>query len=247
MKTVRADLHIHTVLSPCGDLDMSPARILGEAKRKEIGIIGITDHNSLKQVDVVEEMAARQGIFVLGGVEVTTREEIHCLAFFSSRRERTEFQRYIDDHQPFVKNREELFGYQVVVDESDHILFHEEKLLLTALSGSIHDIEREVHRLGGIFIPAHIDKAVNSIFSQLGFIPETLQFEALEISCFTTDVKAREKFGISDNIALVKNSDAHYQGDIGKGLTDIMLAECSFDEIKLALSGRGGRGVRPVG
>jgi len=225
---------------------MSPARILEEAKRKEIGIVGITDHNSLKQVDVVEEMAARMGIFVLGGVEVTTREEIHCLAYFGSRSERIEFQRYIDDHQPYVKNREEFFGYQVVVDESDHILFHEEKLLLTALSAGIHEIEQEVHRLGGLFIPAHIDKPVNSIFSQLGFIPEKLQFEALEISCFTTDAEAREKFGISDNIALVKNSDAHYRGDIGKGLTDIMLAECSFYEIKLALSGRGGRRVCPV-
>ena len=47
MKRVRADLHIHTALSPCGDLDMSPARIIEEAKSKNIGIIGITDHNSL--------------------------------------------------------------------------------------------------------------------------------------------------------------------------------------------------------
>ena len=243
MKRVRADLHIHTVLSPCGDLDMSPARIVEEAVKKGIGIIGITDHNSLKQVDVVEALAARHGIFVLGGAEVTTREEIHCLAFFPDQITRTEFQTYIDNNQPFIRNKEHLFGYQVVVDGRENILFHEEKLLLTALSRNIHEIETEVHRLGGIFIPAHIDKPVNSLFSQLGFIPKRLSIDALEISCFTTAVSAREKFNISDNIALVKNSDAHYPGDIGKGLTDFMLSEISFEEIKLALAGKEGRTV----
>jgi hypothetical protein len=243
MKRIRADLHIHTVLSPCGDLDMSPVRIIHEAVKKGIGIIGITDHNSLKQVDVVEDLAARHGIFVLGGAEVTTREEIHCLAFFPDRASRNEFQDYIDNWQPFIRNREHLFGHQVVVDDADQILFHEEKLLLTALPRNIHEIEIEVHRLGGIFIPAHIDKPVNSIFSQLGFIPEHLCFDALEISCFTTAVSAREKYNLSDNIALVKNSDAHYPGDIGKGLTDFMLSEYNFDEIKLALAGKEGRTV----
>ena len=74
----RADLHIHTVLSPCGDLDMSPRNIIAMAKQKKLDIIGITDHNSTRQAIIIQEKAQKEGIFVLAGVEISTREEAHC-------------------------------------------------------------------------------------------------------------------------------------------------------------------------
>ena len=46
---IRADLHIHTVLSPCGDLEMSPENILHFAQIQGLNMIGITDHNSTRQ------------------------------------------------------------------------------------------------------------------------------------------------------------------------------------------------------
>lgn len=46
MKWYKADLHIHSVLSPCGSLDMSPKNIVQSALDKELEIIAITDHNS---------------------------------------------------------------------------------------------------------------------------------------------------------------------------------------------------------
>lgn len=243
MKTVKADLHIHTLLSPCGDLDMSPAMIVERAREENLGIIAITDHNSLKQISVVEKLAAGQGIFVLGGVEITTREEVHCLAFFPGIPEREEFQNYIDLHQPVIPNKDGIFGYQAVIDEDEMIVEMVEKLLVTGLNRSINEIEREVHRLGGIFIPAHIDKSVNSVFSQLGFLPPRLQFEALEITCYTTEKEARRKFNLSENITLIRSSDAHYPADIGKGFSLITLNECSFEEFRLALAGVDGRSV----
>ena len=30
----RADMHIHSVLSPCGDIEMSPSAIVAQAKAK---------------------------------------------------------------------------------------------------------------------------------------------------------------------------------------------------------------------
>jgi len=245
MKTVKADLHIHTVLSPCGDLEMSPRNIVEMAAEKKLEIIGITDHNSTRQIPVVAELAATRGIFVLRGVEITTREEIHCLAFFPDQATCEQFQLYIDEHQPFIPNKEGAFGYQVVVDANDMILAMEEKLLITALNKGIGDIEKEVHRIGGIFIPAHIDRSVNSIFSQLGFIPHGLKFEALGITCYTTEKKVQEKFKLDESIPLLKDSDAHYPHDIGKGYSCFTLEELTFEEVKLALAKKNGRCAIP--
>jgi 3',5'-nucleoside bisphosphate phosphatase len=244
MKTVKADLHIHTVLSPCGDLDMSPRKIVEAALEKDLGIIGITDHNSTLQIEVVEKLAAEKGIFVLGGVEITTREEVHCLAFFPDKASRTGFQHYIDIWQPVIPNREGAFGYQVVVDADDQIVYTEEKLLITALNRSIGEIEKEVHRLGGLFIPAHIDRSVNSILSQLGFFPRGLQADALEITCFTTCRKAREQFKIDADIPLIRSSDAHYPVDIGKCYSIFILEEINFQEIAMAFRNLSGRCIQ---
>ena len=241
MIKVKADLHIHTVLSPCGDLDMSPRVIVERALEEKLAIIGITDHNSLKQVEVIEKLAGEQGVFVLGGVEITTREEVHCLAFFRDRDVRIQFQDFIDAHLPEIANVDGAFGYQVVVDAEDKILEMEERLLVTALRKSIEEVEREVHRLGEIFIPAHIDRPVNSIFSQLGFLPPRLKFEALETTCFITENEVRNRFRLDEKLTLIQDSDAHYPADIGRGYTIFTLESCTFEEVVLALAGAGGR------
>jgi 3',5'-nucleoside bisphosphate phosphatase len=236
MRTVKADLHIHTVLSPCGDLEMSPCAIVEKAAANNLEIIGITDHNTTRQIPVVAELAARKGIFVLRGVEITSREEIHCLAFFPDENTCILFQEYIDINLPYIDNKEGAFGYQVLVDENEKIIEMEEKLLITALLRGIDEIEKKVHDLGGIFIPAHIDKKVNSILSQLGFIPPRLRYEALEITCFTTANETRSKFKIDENVCIIQNSDAHFPEDIGKGFSLFVLKEPTFEEVKLALS-----------
>lgn len=246
MRTVKADLHIHTVLSPCGDLDMSPRNIVEQALTKDLQIIGITDHNSTLQIETIQKLAAKAGIYVLAGVEVTTREEVHCLAFFPDKPSLDLFQSYIDEHQPKIPNLEGAFGYQVVVDENDLILHNEEKLLITALNKSINQIEKEVHGLGGIFIPAHINRSVNSIFSQLGFIPAGLQCDAMEITCYTTENEVKSKYLISENITLIKNSDAHFPGDIGKGFSLFTIEDLSFQEVRMALLNLEGRNVKTV-
>jgi len=84
MNTYRADLHIHSLLSPCGDLEMSPANIVSEASKMGIDIIGITDHNTTRHCNLISRLAADKGIFVMQGAEITTREEVHCLVFFEN-------------------------------------------------------------------------------------------------------------------------------------------------------------------
>ncbi len=246
MKKFWADLHIHTVLSPCASLEMSPRKIVLEAVNKNLDIIGITDHNSTKNCKAVVEAAKEYNLFVLCGVEITTREEVHCLAFFETLDLLKKFQLFIDGKIPAIKNDEEKFGLQVVVDNNEHILEMEENLLTVALNSGISEIEHMVHKMNGIFIPAHVNKQVNSIFSQLAFIPPGLHIDALGLNSYGVVDVMRGKYVIEDNLTFVKSSDAHYLNDIGKVKTAFYMTKPQFSEIKLAIQNKLGRYIQIV-
>lgn len=246
MKTFRADLHIHTVLSPCGDLDMSPKNIVQKAQQLGIDIIGITDHNSTLQCCGVGEEAERNGIFLLLGAEVTTKEELHCLVFFENTSKLELFQQYIDAHLPYITNDPARFGYQVVVDKEEMITYEEDRLLIVGIDQSVDQVEHKVHELGGLFIPAHVDKGKNSIISQLGFIPKDLDIDAVEISPNTTKATILQKLGYLKNYTFIQNSDAHVLEDIGKRTSIFEIEYPAFSEISMALRNCDGRNVRPA-
>lgn len=194
MNQYKADLHIHTLLSPCGDLEMSPAAIVQRAADLSIDILGITDHNSTRHAPLIAKLAKEQGIFTLCGAEVTTREEAHCLAFFSDFEKLDDFQKYLDDHLPNIKNDTNIFGYQVVIDEQEMIVDEIEKLLISAIDQSIDQITKKVRELGGMFIPAHIDRPKFSLTSQLGFVPPGMDADALEVSVHSSSQKICNDF-----------------------------------------------------
>ena len=84
METYVAELHIHTVLSPCAEGEMIPPLIVREALERDTRLIAITDHNASANVRAVQKAAARTGLVVLPGMEVQTREEVHVLCLFES-------------------------------------------------------------------------------------------------------------------------------------------------------------------
>lgn len=231
----KADLHIHTVLSPCGDLDMSPSMIIDQAKIKELDIIGITDHNCTKNAVVSSEIGKRENILVLMGAEVTSKEEVHCLCFMPNEESLIKFQEYLDLHINKKKNKPKFFGNQFVVDSRENILGEEELLLIQSINQTVQEISEKVKSLNGIFIPAHIDSHRNSIGSQLGFIPDDLSFDALEIVKDKSKYDLVGKYKIPDNSFTISSSDAHYLNDIAKRTTQFELDELSFESIKLAM------------
>lgn len=243
MKEYRADLHIHTILSPCGDLNMSPANIIRVAVEKQLDIIGITDHNAVLQAPLIRDLAKKQGLTVLCGAEVTTREEIHCLAFFPTDEELFSFQQYLEKYLPHQPNDPDKFGYQVVVDEAENIVREFKYLLISGIDQSLEQVEAEVHRLNGLFIPAHVDRPRFSIISQLGFFPPDLRADAFEISRNTT----RQAF-MASNPGLkkwnsIQSSDAHFLNYIGTAFTTFLLESPNFVEIKMALKNENGRKI----
>jgi 3',5'-nucleoside bisphosphate phosphatase len=243
LRKYKADLHNHSVLSPCGDLDMSPSRIISEAKSRKIDILGITDHNSTLHCKLMLELAEEEGIFVLPGVEVNTREEIHCLAFFEHIHLVNQFQEFIDEHLPHIQNVSGMFGEQLIVDRNENILYELEYLLISALSKDIYEVSDKVKSLGGLFIPAHIDRPYNSIISQLGFLPDDLNCDALEVSARFPVSVFRKDHPEFDNRTLITNSDAHQPEAMGRASSIFEIAEPSFNEISMALRGLEGRKV----
>lgn len=229
----QADLHLHTVLSPCGDLEMDPVSVINIAGKRGIDILGVTDHNTTQHCKIMKQLGIEQGIFVMMGVEVTTREEIHVLAFFENEKTLNIFQTHIDRTLPAIPNNPELFGYQVVVDRNGMILREEPHLLISALTLSIDDVEQLVHQLGGLFIPAHIDKPKNSITSQLGFLPPDLIVDALEISPRGDLTLFKKQY---PGKTFITGSDAHYPEDIGRVTTQFHIEHRTFQEIRDALS-----------
>lgn len=240
LRTFKADLHIHTCLSPCGDLNMSPTAIAEQAKIKEIDIIGICDHNSAENVPAVMKAAQRFKIGVLPGIEVTSNEEIHILALFDDLEAALKLQEIIYNNLP-GENDEKAFGMQVVVNHDGEVLRFNKKLLIGASILSVENVVENIHSLQGLAIAAHIDREAFSLISQLGFIPDSLDLDALEVSSYLSIEEASKRYNPA--YPLTTSSDAHFLEDIGKSVTSFHMEEATTKEIKKALLNKEGRKI----
>ncbi len=242
LKSYKADLHIHTCLSPCGDLKMTPQKIINQVLSNKIGIIAICDHNTAENVSALINAAKDKIVVVLPGMEICSREEIHILALFENLESAFEMQAKVYE-KLHGKNNPDVFGLQVVGNEFDEVLGFNDKLLIGAVDLSIEEIVNRVHKLGGLAIASHIDRESYSVISQLGFIPENLKFDALEISPKMKVDEARNKFPEYKDITFIQNSDAHFIDDVGKYFTEFLLAEPTLNEIRKALKNENGRKI----
>jgi PHP family Zn ribbon phosphoesterase len=240
---LKVDLHIHTVLSPCADLDMSPRNIVNAAFNKGMNIIGITDHNSTLQCNMVQKIAADFGILVLAGAEVTSREEVHNLVFFETDDKRKIFQEFIERKQKKIKNDPHKLGHQVLVDENDNIIKQIPHYLGMALDAGIDEIEEMVHGLDGLYIPAHINRTRYGLISQLGFVPNGIKADALEIFNRTPIQQFLLENPKLTDFSYVRDSDSHFISNVGTFFSTFHLKEASFAEIKRAFIREDGRKV----
>jgi len=113
--------------------------------------------------------------------------------------------------------------------------------LAAALKSGINEVQQKVESLDGIFIPAHVDRPVNGLFSQLGFVPPELKFHALGISGLSSEKDVRKHYVLDAGIALIRNSDAHYLQQIGEIYTRFWMEEINYSEIKMALNQQNNR------
>jgi predicted metal-dependent phosphoesterase TrpH len=213
---------------------MSPSNIIAKAKEVGLHVISITDHNMVENCLYAHEIGKKFGITVLFGMELQTLEEIHLLAFFDTYNIALAFQEKIYNLLPDIQNDADYFGDQVVVNEENEIIRFENRLLLNSAQISITDATAWIKNHGGLAIPSHVDSPTFSIISQLGYIPDDLSFDALE-------VRNKEKtaellpFLMRKEMPFVSFSDAHYLVDIGKRRINLDFEEPNCTEISGAL------------
>lgn len=242
LRRFRADLHVHTCLSPCGEEEMRPPAIVRRAKEMGLDAIAICDHNSTGNVEAVRAAGQAEGVAVIGGVEVCSREEVHVLGLFDEEESVRRMQRVIDENLS-GENNPELFGDQVVCDERGATVRRENRLLIGATRMSVEVVVERIHRLGGLAIASHVDREGFSILGQLGFVPEGLPVDALEVSCLHSPAEAAERFPQIAGHPLVRSSDAHRLAEIGAAFTTLEGASPCVAELRQALRRENGRTV----
>ena len=243
MRAFKADLHIHTCLSPCAELEMSPSAVVKSAVENRIDIIAITDHNSAENIIAAKKASENMDLTVLAGIEIASSEEAHILAFFDDVHSVMKMQEVVYSNLIPGENDEKMYGDQIVVNEKDEVLYFNKRLLIGATMLSAQEIIDNIHSLGGLAVASHIDKEAFSIISQLGFITEDMGFDALEFSPNTDRQSAENTFGMYNSFTWISSSDAHYPEDIGKRTTNFFMNEPTIKEMALACKNMDGRKV----
>ena len=239
MKRFVADLHIHTVLSPCASDDMTPPAIVRAAIDEGLAMIAICDHNSARNVAAVRE-AAGNDIAVIAGMEITTAEEVHVIGLFRNVEAAGAVSEKVGESLPRLKEVSRSSYRQQVTDSQGRVLGVETRMLSAASCLGLGDAVRMIKGHEGIAVAAHVDRPSFSVLSQLGVFPEAAGFDAIE----TTVTAAPSSFAefASLGLPIIASSDAHSPSDVGTRRTALDMLDCSFGELALALRGAMGRG-----
>lgn len=242
LKSILADFHVHTVLSACAETEMIPPLIVERARRLGLGMIAITDHNACFNVEAVMEAAAGRGLHVFAGMELQTAEEVHLLCLFDTLAQCLSWQEEIFERLPPLLNQEEFFGPQFVVDARGGWIRTEDRLLAASAEIPLEEAISRVHRLGGLAVPAHVDRPSFSVLSNLGFLPRSLNADALEVTPQFFPLEGFSKWPQMKEYTLIVDGDAHRLSEM-KNRTLFQIQRPALEEISLALRGDGGRKV----
>lgn len=210
---------------------MSPQLILEQAVQKELNLISIVDHNTVHHSILACKLSEDMPIRVIPGVELTSREEVHLLAYFPNIEALLEIEKEIDNYLPGMKNNSRIFGHQIYYNPRGEIIGIDDALRQVALDIGLDNLVDFIHRIEGVAVPAHIDKNRFSLLSQLGFLDREANYDAVEASKFKW---RKEKFQLGDTwdgFPVIAGSDSHSVEDIG-----LFSMEDNKEEIKDFLS-----------
>ena len=237
MRLIKIDMHIHTCLSPCADISISPKRIVERAYQEGLNMIFITDHNSLENAEAAMKSSKNyKDLKVYPGMEITSKEEVHTLALFENLDDAYKTQNYIYYYLPDTDNEQE-YKEQIIANEKDEVEGFLKKSLFNAVNISIDGVVSLIHKNNGLAIAAHIDRESFSVIGQLGFIPEELQYDALEISPNMSLEEAKVVYReYNSKFKFVKGSDSHSLESIGSNYSELSLRGNSFKSLSSSLN-----------
>ena len=229
------DLHIHSCLSPCGDMDMTPNNLVNMAKLLGLDVIALTDHNTSLNCEAAMAVGREIGLLVIPGMELTTSEDIHAVCLFPTLEKALAWNEYVDAHRIKIRNRSEIYGRQVIMNERDEEIGEAEHLLLPATEISIMNVYQKVKEFSGICYPAHIDRDSLSILSVLGEIDEACGFRTAELADKSKLAVLKELHPILNKLNIVTDSDAHYLENMREAENALELEALTAQSVLAAL------------
>lgn len=231
LKKYYYDFHLHSCLSPCGDNDMTPNNIVNMAKLKGLDMIALTDHNSAGNCPAAMAAGKRENLLVIPGMELCTSEDVHIVCLFRSLDGALSFEKEVRQTLPKIKNRPDIFGEQLILDEYDNVVSKEENLLITGSGISANEVLSRVRAFGGTAFPAHADKTSNGIIAVLGTVPPEAEFCTAELSYLCNKETFIKENPSLQNKLILRNSDAHYLWDISERLSFLEIGSLDIDSV----------------
>lgn len=225
------DLHLHSCLSPCGDMDMTPNNLVNMAKLLGLDVIALTDHNTSLNCEAAMKVGEEAGLLVIPGMELTTAEDIHAVCLFPTLEQALDFSRFVDENRFKVPNKAEIYGRQVIMNENDEEIGEIEHLLLPASFIGMYDAYRKAKEFGGICYPAHIDRDSLSILSVLGEIDPYCGFRTAELADISKLPELRKQHPILDHMNIITCSDAHYLENMRDAANTLELPELTREAV----------------
>ena len=233
-QTFRFDLHLHSCLSPCGSLDMSPRTIARRARELGLNAIALTDHQSTRNTPAFAQCCREEGLVAWFGLEMSVAEEVHVLALFDQLEPANEFGDRFMATLPRRQNDEEIFGEQVIVDAYENILDFEPQMLAIASRWDMISAVVRAREAGALVVAAHVDRPSFSVTSQLGFLTGEEGFDAVELSARAAWPAAECGFDLA-GYPVLRNSDAHQLEQMGRQWNEVELERFDIASLRAAL------------
>ena len=224
MRRYYYDLHLHSCLSACADNDNTPANLAGIAKLSGLDIVALTDHNTTANCPAFFKACEAFEIVAIGGMELTTSEDIHVVCLFPTLADAMAFGKEMDAHRTKIPNKKNIFGDQLIMNEDDEVIGEDPYLLSVATDISLEDVPDYVARHRGVCYPAHIDRQSNSVITTLGTFPPSPEFSLFELHDGTREGEMRGRYEL-DGKKMICSSDAHRLEDVRDGEYYILLED----------------------
>jgi PHP family Zn ribbon phosphoesterase len=196
------DLHIHSVLSPCADVLMTPHNIFNMANIKGLNIIAVTDHNSCLQLKVLEEISKSYDMLFIPGIEVTVKEDFDVLCYFKTVDDAIKFDQQLDVYKIKETYDTDLFGMQEITNIYDETIDLYPYLLTNKLDITFESLQGLLKPFEHILVFAHIDRPFRSGIAHIDKIKDK------------TIIEYKHKKPEDIHGRWVYNSDAHQIVDI---------------------------------
>ncbi len=195
---------------------MTPNNIVHMALLKELGVIAVSDHNTAGNVAAVMAVGAREGLLVVPAMELCTSEEIHLLCLLPTAEAARALEAAAWQGLSLPPNRPDVFGFQWRMDDRDEVLGSDKRMLIAASALDVETALKRVAALGGVAVPAHIDRDAYSMTAVLGIIPPEYGFRAIELSARAISAVVASAHPETADAAVLVNSDAHHLWDIAE-------------------------------